>query len=74
MQISWKVLVLGNLSCTFRKPILENMGIDIDFIRMGLADLEIYSFLCCSSMQMPSSGKNTKAMINQKPLDQFLQN
>jgi len=23
---------------------------------------------------MPSSGKNTKAVINQKPLDQFLQN
>jgi len=23
---------------------------------------------------MPSSGKNTKAVINQKPLNQFLQN
>jgi len=23
---------------------------------------------------MPSSGKNTKAVINQKPLSQFLQN
>jgi len=48
------------------------MGIDTNLIRTGLADLELSSFLCCSSVQMPSSGKNTKAVINQKPLDQFL--
>jgi len=50
------------------------MGIDTNFITIRPADLELYSFLCSSSMQMPSSGKNTKAVINQKPLDQFSQN
>jgi len=36
------------------------MGIDTNFIRIGLADLELQSFLCCSTVRMPSSGKNTK--------------
>jgi len=34
----------------FRKPILENMVINTNFTRIRLADLELDSFLCCSSM------------------------
>jgi len=34
-----------NLNCIFRKPILENMGIDINFIRIGLSDLELVFFV-----------------------------
>jgi len=34
------------------------MEIDTNFIRVGLADQELYSFLCCSSVRMPASGKN----------------
>jgi len=63
-----------NLNCIFRNPNLENVRIDINFIRIGLADVELYLFLCCSSMRIPSSGKNVKAVINQKLLDQYLQN
>jgi len=46
-----------NLNCIFRNPNLENVRIDINFIRIGLADVELYLFLCCSSMRIPSSGK-----------------
>jgi len=36
------------------------MGINTNFIRIGPADIGLYSFLGWSSMRMPSSGKNTK--------------
>jgi len=60
-----------NLNCIFKKPIPENLGIDINFIRIGPANLQLYLLLCCSSMRMPSSGRNTKALLNQKLLDQY---
>jgi len=34
-----------NLNSMFRKYILENVEIDINFIGIELADLELYSFL-----------------------------
>jgi len=49
------------------------MGINTNFIRIGPADIGLYSFLGWSSMRMPSSGKNTKT-TNQKLLNQILQN
>ena len=32
------------LNCILRKPNAENMGIDTNFITIGLADLELYTF------------------------------
>jgi len=43
-----------NFKCIFRKPTLENMKMDTNFIIIGPTDLELYLFLCCSSMWMPS--------------------
>jgi len=42
------------------------MGIDTNFIRIGLADQELYSFLCCSSVRMPASGKKYKSIYKSK--------
>jgi len=59
-----------NLNSMFRKYILENVEIDINFIGIELADLELYSFLRYS-MWMPFIGKNWKTVINEKLLNQF---
>jgi len=50
------------------------MGIDTNFIQHGTSTSAVTLIFCWSSMQMPSSGKNTKTVINRKSLIQFLQN